>query len=81
MELTKSKLHKILKKYRKLQQQHKDSWEDSQKRIRAASGEVPHINERAYMSESYDYQLKGNRLFQSLMEEFEGYEVFPKKQK
>jgi len=81
------KINQILKKYKDLHKKHKDSWEDSQKRIRTASEKIKvddeHIAicERTYQRESYDYQLKGNKLLDAFMKELEGHEIFPKKNK
>ena len=86
MSLT--KLHKILKKYKQFHKQHVDSWEFAQKRINAASKRVADkmddpekifICSATYKKESYDYQSRGNKLFDEMMEELEGQEVFPKK--
>ncbi len=88
MSLT--KLHKILKKYKQLHQKHIDSWETSQDRIRIASKKIQdemnvpehiYICEKTYKRESYDHNLKGNGLFDAMMKELEGHEVFPKKNK
>lgn len=83
-----TKINQILKKYKDLHEKHKESWEDSQKRIRAASKKIQdkmndperiYICERTAQRESYDHQLKGNKLFDAMMKELEGHEVFPKK--
>ncbi len=74
------KINSILKKYRVLYQKHKDSWEDAQKRIRSKS-QMYGINEDVYQKESYDYQLKGNKLLDAMMQELEGHEIFPKNKK
>ena len=85
-----TKLNQILKKYKELHKKHKDSWGDSQKRIRVASKKIQdemndpehiYICERTYQRESYDYQLRGNKLLDAFMKELEGQEVFPKKNK
>ncbi len=70
MSLT--KIHKILKKYRRLYQLHKDSWRDAQTRIR---------NGGNYANESYNHVVKGDKLLDHMMKELEGLEVFPKKKK
>lgn len=86
-----TKLNQILKKYKELHKKHKDSWEDSQKKIRAASKKIEDemndppekifICERTYQRESYDYQLRGSKLLDAFMKELEGQEVFLKKNK
>jgi hypothetical protein len=72
------KINSILKKYKKLHKKHVDSWEDAQKRIRANSL-MGGLNNAVYRKESYDYQCKGNKLFDAMMKELEGHDVFPKK--
>lgn len=74
-----TKINQILKKYKALHKSHKDSWEDSQKRIRAATPEGLYPNEAVYKKESYDYLLKGDTLLDAMMKELEGHEIFPKK--
>lgn len=85
-----TKLNQILKKYKVLHKNHKDSWEDSQKRIRAASKKIQdemndpeHIYtcEKTYFKEAYDYHLRATKLLDAFMNELEGQEVFPKKDK
>jgi len=73
------KINQILKKYKELHKKHKASWEESSKKIRAADGPFP--NESVYMQESYNYQRNGNKLFDALMQELEGHDIFPKKTK
>ena len=80
MELTKTKLNKILKKYRVKLEQHNKQWEEvcKQKCTRKDEGE------RIVMTgpSIYDHERhnsKGAQLFKDLMKEFEGFEVFPKK--
>lgn len=68
-----TKINQILKKYKKLHAEHVQSWEDINQRI----VKKPH----SYMHESYEYQLKGNKLLSALMKELEGHEIFPKKSK
>lgn len=72
------KINSILKKYKELHKKHIDSWEDAQKRIRAASPTCS-ISEVVYQKESYNYQLNGNKLFNEMIKELDGHEVFPKK--
>ena len=79
MELTKSKLNKIIKKYRIKLEQHNKEWEElcRKKCKREDIGDkivltIPSI---------YDHERhnsKGATLFKDLMKEFEGYEVFVK---
>ena len=82
------KLNQILKKYKDLHKKHKDSWEDSQKRIRAASKKIADkandpekifMCAKTYRNESHDYALKGNKILDAMMKELEGQEVFTKK--
>ncbi len=73
-----TKINQILKKYRELHKKHQKSWDDAQKRIRAKSPKFG-INESVYQKESYDHQLKGNKLLDAMMKELEGHEIFPKK--
>lgn len=67
-----TKIHKILKKYRELHKKHKDSWELKQQKIRDGS---PYFNTAA------DHALEGSKLFDAMMNELEGHEIFPKKLK
>ena len=80
MELTKSKLNKILKKYRLKLKQLDNEWEFiCSKKCRT---EVDGDKLNVYMPTIYDHQKhtsKGHQLFKDLMAEFEDYEVFPKK--
>ncbi len=80
MELTKSKLNKILKKYRAKLNLHNREWEELCRRKckRAFEGDKVVITTPSI----YDHEQhnsKGAKLFKDLMAEFEGYEVFPKK--
>jgi hypothetical protein len=63
--MSKTKLHEILKKYRILAQKHKDSWDTCKKRTAVK-----------YAEDSYDYMLEGNKLFESLIQDLEGIDVF-----
>lgn len=80
MELTKTKLNKILKKYRYKLESHNKEWEELCKKN----------HKRKFVGDSvvvtplsiYDYEKhnsRGAKLFKDLMKEFDGYEVFPKK--
>ena len=73
------KINQILKKYKELHKNHKDSWKDAQKRIRAKSPDGVYHPDGAYIRESYKYNVEGNRLLDELMKELEGHEIFPKK--
>jgi len=83
MELTKTKLNKILKNYKVKLERHNKEWEE----ICHKAGKDDIITEthitRHYPSERerLNHTLKGDKLFRDLMKEFEGYEVFPKKTK
>lgn len=74
MSLT--KLHKTIKKYRELHAKHEASWKVSQDRINRSDN-----FEKCYMKESYQYNVKGNDLFNDFIKDLEGLAVFPKKPK
>lgn len=82
MELTKTKLNKILKKYRMKLEQHNKEWEElCRKKCKSEN-----IGDKIVMTAPsiYDHERhnsKGSTLFKDLMKEFEGYEVFPKNDK
>lgn len=85
MELTKTKLNKILKKYRMKLEQHNKEWEDLCAKIRKENPIII-IGEEMQVTMPSIYQHekhsnKGAQLFKDLMKEFEGYEVFPKNKK
>lgn len=82
------KINQILKKYKQLYKKHQDSWEDAQKRIRISSQKIQDemkdpdrvfTCEKTYRKESYDYQLRGNKLLEAMMKELSGHEIFPKR--
>jgi hypothetical protein len=79
MELTKTKLNKILKKYRMKLEQHNKEWEElCRKKCKRED-----VGDKIVMTTPsiYDHERhnsKGSQLFKDLMKEFEGYEVFPK---
>lgn len=75
-----TKINQILKKYKQAHKDHVASWDDAQKRIRAATkpGSL-YPDEATYKNESYNYHLKGFQLFDKMIKELEGHEVFPKK--
>jgi hypothetical protein len=83
MELTKTKLHNILKKYRIKLEQHDKEWQELCAKIRRENpiktdGEkIQIVTPSIYDHEQHN--AKGAKLFKDLMKEFEGYEVFPKK--
>lgn len=77
MELTKTKLNKILKRYRVKLEQHEKEWQETCRKARLKSTETHIALPTIYEFESHN--SKGNQLFKALMEEFEGCEVFPKK--
>ena len=81
MELTKTKLNKILKKYRIELEKYNKEWEDlcakKCKQTDLGNGQF-----KMTMPSIYDHEKhnsKGAKLFKGLMAEFEKYEVFPKK--
>ncbi len=78
-ELTKTKLHKILKEYRFKLEQHNKEWEEvcRKKCKHEEVGEYIKITTPSI----YDHErhaIKGDKLFKDLMKEFDGYEVFNK---
>jgi hypothetical protein len=82
MELTKTKLNKILKKYREKLEQHNKEWEELCRK-KCSSKDIDNMIEITSPS-IYDHERhnsKGAKLFKDLMKEFEGYEVFPKNDK
>ena len=83
MELTKTKLNKILKKYRIKLEQHDKAWTELCKKkcktTDLGNGQIEMTTPSIYDHESHN--SKGATLFKDLMSEFENYEVFPKKQK
>jgi len=82
MELTKTKLNKILKKYRMKLEQHNKEWEElCRKKCKSEN-----VGDKIVLTTPsiYDHERhnsKGAQLFKDLMKEFEGYEVFPKNDK
>lgn len=82
MELTKTKLNKILKKYRMKLEQHNKEWEElCRKKCKSEN-----VGDKIVMTTPsiYDHERhnsKGATLFKDLMKEFEDYEVFPRKVK
>lgn len=82
MELTKTKLHNILKRYRVELERHNREWEEicRKKCKNEFDGDMVTITTPSI----YDYERhnsKGAYLFRQIMAEFENYEVFPKKHK
>jgi len=83
MELTKTKLHKILKKYKIKLEQHNKEWKDLCAK-KCKQTDLGNEQFEITMPSIYDHEShnsKGAQLFKDLMSEFENYEVFPKKQK
>lgn len=82
MELTKTKLNNILKKYRIKLEQHDKEWKELCKKKCSSKTEGDKII--ITPPSIYDHEQhnsRGAQLFKSLMKEFEEYEVFPKKVK
>lgn len=79
MELTKSKLNKILKKYKTKLEQHDKEWEgmcQNKCKSKIVGNKICLTTPSIYDHEHHN--SKGNKLFKELMKEFEGYEVFSK---
>jgi hypothetical protein len=82
MELTKTKLNKILKKYKFELEKYNKEWEDLCKKkckSEVVGDKIVMVTPSIYDHEKHN--SKGAQLFKSLMKEFENYEVFPKKEK
>lgn len=78
MELTKTfLLNNILKKYRVKLEQHEKEWQETCRKVALNNTDTHIALPTIYEFESHS--SKGNQLFKALMSEFEGYEVFPKK--
>jgi hypothetical protein len=81
MELTKTKLNKILKKYKIKLEQHNKEWDDLCRK-KCTRKDLGNGEFEMTMPSIYDHEKhnsKGAQLFKDLMTEFENYEVFPKK--
>ena len=83
MELSKTKLNKIIKKYKEKLEQHENEWKVICKK--AGKNDITtetHIT-RHFPSDrqTLTHVLKGDKLFKDLMKEFDSYEVLPKKVK
>lgn len=78
-----TKLHKVIKKYRKLHEKHEKSWENKceQVRKRHVDNKDPNVFFTVSRLDHEKHAVKGNRLFNSFIAELEGLEVFPKKKK
>lgn len=76
MELTKTKLNNILKKYRQKLADHEKEWAETCRKVALNNTETHIAHPSIYDHESHN--SKGNQLFKALMKEFEGYEVFVK---
>ena len=82
MELTKTKLNKILKKYKVKLEQHEKSWQElcRKKMVRTDLGNGQFSTTMPSIYDHENHNSKGSQLFKDLMAEFENYDVFPKKQ-
>lgn len=65
-----TRIHKVLKKYRILHKKHKDSWESKQQKIRKGA---------PYFKTAADHALEGSKLFDAMIKDLEGQEVYSKK--
>lgn len=81
MELTKSKLHKILKKYRTKLIQHNNEWKELCDNCKREDKGDKRIILGPSIYDHERYNSKGNKLFSDIMSEFEQYDVFPKNKK
>ena len=82
MELTKTKLNKILKKYRMKLEQHNKEWEElCRKKCKREDVGYKIVMTTPSIYDHERHNSKGSQLFKDLMKEFEGYEVFPKNEK
>ena len=75
MELTKTKLHKIIKRYNSILEQHNKNWSDICKKASLKNTENEFWTPNIY--EYQEHTSKGQGYFQNLMEELNKYEVFP----
>jgi len=66
-----TKIHKILKKYKALHKKHNESWEEKQQKIRDGD---------PYFETAANHALEGSKLFDAIMKELEGQEVFNKQE-
>ena len=79
-ELTKSKLNKILKKYRVKLEQHDKEWEAICRKKCSRTFDGDHVKITGpSLADHERHNSKGAQLFKSIMEEFDEFEVFPKK--
>lgn len=78
MELTKTKLHKILKKYKVKLEQHDQEWKDLCNKLSKSRGGNTFTYDLPDIYEHERHNSKGAKLFKELMSEFEDYKVFPK---
>jgi len=83
MELTKTKLHKILKKYNQKLERHNQDWKDLCEKLpkNKDNGDGTFMYSMPSIYDHERHHSKGSQLFKDIMAEFENYEVFPKKQK
>tara|TARA_R110000868_G_scaffold76573_2_gene220048 strand:- start:2464 stop:2685 length:222 start_codon:yes stop_codon:yes gene_type:complete len=70
-----TKLHKILKKYREKHRIHKESWD------KVYVPKIEGILTRSHETQCHNFAAAGSRIFDEMMKELEGVEVFPKKTK
>lgn len=77
MELTKTKLHNILKKYRIKLEQHNKEWTEICRKTSLKNTNDFIVTPSIYEHEQHN--AKGAQLFKDLMKEFDNYEIFPKK--
>lgn len=80
MELTKTKLNNILKKYKLKLDQHNKEWEQiCKQKMKREIVDDKIIITTPSIYDHEQHNSKGAQLFKDIMTEFENYEVFPKK--
>ncbi|MFA6889284.1 MAG: hypothetical protein WC254_07355 [Candidatus Woesearchaeota archaeon] len=80
MELTKTKLHNILKKYKAKRDDLDKEWKElCKKKCKTENVDNKVIFTTPTLLDHEQYNAKGNKLFHDLIEEFDGYDIFPKK--
>jgi len=67
-----TKINKILKKYKLLHKNHRESWEIKQQQIRDG---------KSYYNIAANHALEGANILNALMDELKNQEIFPKKNK
>jgi len=81
-ELTKTKLHNILKKYNQKLEQHDKAWSDlCRKKCKQEVNGDRIIMTTPSIYDHEQHNSRGNQLFKALMAELNEYEVFPSKKK